>query len=224
MSDSSLIDAIDLFRRAGERTLLDRVSLKIRPGDRIGLVGASGSGKSLLLRTIALLEPTDSGEILFNGESIEGDQACRYRGQVVYLQQRAARFEGTVREVLEAPLHLRVHRERQFDVGGITQQLKSVGRDATFLDQPHEQLSGGEMQLVALLRAIQLDPQVLLLDEPTSALDPESVSMVERVVLGWLEEQSERRTMVWVSHDPDQADRLCDHLVRMGEGRILASS
>jgi putative ABC transport system ATP-binding protein len=212
--------ASNLMRRIGDRTLLDAVSIDLNAGDRVGLVGPTGSGKSLMLRSLAMLEPIDSGSLFWQGSTVSCDQATAFRSQVIYLHQRAARFEGTVESVFRLPFQLRTHRGRSFDRPWAIDQLATVGRDASFLDQRHDQLSGGETQIVALLRAIQLAPKVLLLDEPTSALDAESANQVESIVMRWYDESSASRAMVWVTHDPDQADRLCDSVIRMRDGRI----
>lgn len=208
------------MRRVGGRTLLDAVSIDINSGDRIGLVGPTGSGKSLMLRSLAMLEPIDSGNLFWQQSPVSCDQATAFRSQVIYLHQRAARFEGTVESVLRLPFQLRIHRGRSFDRQWIIDQLAAVKRDASFLGQSHDQLSGGETQIVAMLRAIQLAPQVLLLDEPTSALDAETAGHVESMVMRWYDESPESRAMVWVTHDPGQANRICDSVIRMRDGRI----
>ncbi|QEG01266.1 putative ABC transporter ATP-binding protein YbbL [Stieleria maiorica] len=220
MSHDVLLRAVDLTRRIAGRTLLDHVGLELIAGMRLGLVGPTGSGKSLLLRSLALLEPIDSGQLFWRTESVSSDRATRYRSQVIYVHQRAAGFEGTVESILRQPLQLKIHRGRSFDRDWIIDQLATVSRDATFLDQPHEQLSGGESQIVALLRAIQLSPCILLLDEPTSALDRQSARHVESIVMRWYEEKPDGRAFIWVSHDPSQADRVCDSLITMDAGQI----
>ena len=200
--------------------MLDDVSIDLCAGDRIGLVGATGSGKSLLLRSLAMLEPIGSGNLRWLDSPIHQDRATDFRSRVIYLHQRAAAFEGTVELVLRLPFQFRIHRQRAFDRQWILDQLDAVGRDAKFLDQPHEQLSGGETQIVALLRAIQLAPQVLLLDEPTSALDSESADLVETIVRRWYDEAPDSRAFIWVTHDRKQAERVCSALVTMSGGRI----
>ncbi len=185
-------------------------------------MGKSGSGKSLLLRSIALLEPWDSGTIRWQEREIAGQSACRYRGEVIYVHQRAAPFEGSVEDILRRPFELRAHRDKSYDRAWILARLSEVDRDERFLSQTHDQLSGGEGQLVAVLRAIQLAPQVLLLDEPTSALDPQSVRQVEQLIQDWFDGDAKRRALVWVSHDLSQTMRVCDQVRFMRDGQIHA--
>ncbi len=220
MTADVLLQAVNLTRRVDGKTLLDDITLDLATGARLGLVGPTGSGKSLLLRSLALLEPVDSGDLLWQQAPVANDQATIYRSQVIYVHQRAAAFEGTVETVLRQPFQLKAHRDRHFDREWIVDQLATVARDAAFLDQAHEQLSGGEAQIVALLRAIQLSPRVLLLDEPTSALDRQSARHVESIVMRWYDDSPDSRAYIWVSHDPSQADRVCDSLISMHAGQI----
>jgi putative ABC transport system ATP-binding protein len=219
-TNPALLTAETLSRNIEGRTLLDAVSLRLNPGDRIGLVGPTGSGKSLLLRSLGMLEPIDSGSLLWQRSPVTSHQATHYRSQVIYLHQRAARFEGTVESVLRIPYQLAIHRGQRFDRVWMLKQLAAIGRDERFLSQPHEQLSGGETQIVALLRAVQLAPKVLLLDEPTSALDAASTQHVESIVSSWYESAPESRAMIWVSHDHGQAERVSDSIMHMLDGKI----
>ena len=218
--ESILLLARNLVRHAGDRCLLDGVSLQLNAGHRIGLIGATGSGKSVLLRTLARLEPIDSGDLLWNGASVEPNQACNYRSRAIYLHQHPFRFEGTVEEVLAAPFRLKIHADKSFDRAWATGQLQRVGRDESFLRRRHEQLSGGESQLVAILRALQLEPCVLFLDEPTSALDADSTEVVESILLAWHAESPQSRAWIWVSHDRQQVERTCTQILQMNSGRI----
>lgn len=220
MTQPPLLSACGIKRSANGRLLLDDVSLDLHCGERLGLVGPTGCGKSLLLRTLAMLEPIDSGTLSWRSGWVDHQHATAFRSEVIYLHQRAARFEGTVDSVLKLPYQLRVHRDRQFDRAWIVDRLASVGRDPDFLSQPHEQLSGGETQIVALLRAIQLSPKVLLLDEPTSALDQVSTQQIESIVMQWYQQDPESNAFIWVSHDPSQAARVANSAISMRSGKL----
>ena len=216
-----LLDARGLGRRHpnGDDWLLREVSLTIRPGERLAIAGPSAAGKTLLLRALALLDHLDAGQLVWRGKPIAPADVPEFRRQVIYLHQRPALFEGTVVENLRQPFSLRVHRGRRFDRDWIISRLCSVGRNADFLEGFTRDLSGGEAQIVALLRALQLTPRVLLLDEPTAALDSETAQAAEQLVADWLAEDAARAT-VWVSHNLEQARRVADRRVRLVAGRI----
>lgn len=218
-----LVEACGLQRRAANHVLLDDVSIEIRGGDRIAIVGPTGSGKTLLLRAMALLDSVDAGHVRWHGGEVRRDDVPAFRSHVTYLHQRPVLAEGTVEENLRQPFSLRVHRERQFDLDVHRARLATLERDESFFRKQQEDLSGGEAQIVALLRAMQLDSEVLLLDEPTSALDAHSAHAVERLVDAWLSEQSDRRATVWVTHDRRQARRIAFCVLEMNHGSLQSS-
>ncbi len=170
--------------------------MTIDQGERIGLVGASGSGKSSLLRAIARLDLCDEGSIVFRSEVVARDSIPTFRRQVIYLPQRPSLFATTVRENLQMPFRLAVSRARSdgvqseqqdYDESIVTGILRGLGKPITILDQSAESLSGGEQQIVALIRALILRPVILLLDEPSASLDPETTQQLEKLVLDWHE-------------------------------------
>jgi len=219
---SPIIEGRAIGRRHpdSDRWLLRDINCRICTGDRIAIVGPSGSGKTLLLRALAALDPLDAGQILWNEQRLRGAIVPLFRRSVVYLHQRATLLEGTVEGNLREPYSLRGHRHVRFDRQRIEAWLARLGRDASFLRKLHRDLSGGEAQLAALLRAIQLDPHVLLLDEPTAALDRDASGAVEQLVELWYADRPEERATVWVSHDGDQADRVARKILRVDQGRI----
>jgi len=217
---SAMLEATSLRRLAGERVLLDDVSLSIQGGDRIAIVGPTGSGKTLMLRSLAKLDPLEAGEVHWQGTPVLGNDIPLFRSQVVYLQQRPALVEGTVEDNLRQPFALRVHRDKQFNRERVAELLSSLDRDDSFLSQQQRDLSGGESQLTSLLRAIQLDPNILLLDEPTAALDAASTSMVETLVTRWLDEMPMGRATVWVTHDHEQSRRISTSVLQIREGKL----
>lgn len=221
-----LLEAVNVRRNASgtEQCLLRDVSIAIGGGDRVAVCGPSGAGKSLLLRALALLDPLDEGEIRWRGRSVCGAMAPEYRGHVIYLHQRPPLLEGTVEENLRRPFQLKLHRDRRFDADRVNHWLEHLGRDAGFLGKRHINLSGGEGQILSLLRAMQLDPEVLLLDEPTAALDKLAAQSVEKLVQLWFNERPGQRATVWVSHDADQAARVSDVQWRIAAGRLTTNS
>lgn len=223
-ADTPTVGVSKLCRLADDGTsLIQDVDLAVGPGDRVGIVGSSGSGKTVLLRAMAALDPIQSGQLSHEGHHMAGSAVPGYRTQVAFLQQRPTLFEGTVEANLRKPFDLAVHRERKFDVERIIGWLKTLGRDARFLEKQQQNLSGGELQIAALLRAIQLDPRVLLLDEPTAALDRAATTAVEQLVNRWMDE-SEGGAFVWITHDAEQAKRMCETIYRMETGRLTKDS
>lgn len=186
------------------------------------LTGRSGSGKSVFLRTLALLDAPSGGTLAWMDQVIGVQDIPRYRSQVCYLAQRAAMLGGSVADNLRYPFTLKVSRARHFDVRVAQALLLKAGKPAAFLDKAAAELSGGEAQIVALVRTLLLAPQVLLLDEPTAALDPQSTLAVEALVRHWFDEHPDARACVWITHDPDQAQRLATCRLSMDQGLLQA--
>lgn len=221
-SSDSALSAIKIRRRdpKTEGWLIHDVSFTINWGDRLGVLGPSGAGKTVLLRALALLDPLDAGVIRYQGHAVGGDAVPRYRSQVIYLHQKPALHEGTVEDNLRQPFMLKAHQERQFDRGRAAQLLASLGRDAAFLDKSSRDLSGGEAQIAALVRAIQLEPVILLLDEPTASLDPATAQAVEAMLDRWMAARAIERALVWVGHDRDQTLRMTGRTISLTAGRL----
>ena len=199
--------------------LLREISISIAGGERIALRGKSGSGKSLLLRAIALLDPINEGSICLNGETIFGSGVPDYRRQVVYLPQQAVVVEETVDEAIRRPFLYQSRKQRVYDPAPTLGHLQQLARDKTFLTKRTSDLSGGEKQITALLRALAVKPSVLLLDEATSALDAETARVAEQLVHAW-QQQDEVRSFVWVSHDQPQSDRVAQRTIEIEAGCI----
>jgi putative ABC transport system ATP-binding protein len=219
---SPLLAACGISRRkpGSDGWLVSAACLELRRGERVAITGPSGAGKTVLLRAIAKLDPVDEGIIHLRGRAIPHEAIPAYRSEVVYLHQRPALLDGRVIMNLELPYSLDVHRTKRFDRNRIVDLLAGLGRDATFLDKSSRNLSGGETQIVALLRAIQLDPAILLLDEPTASLDHGSVRAIESLVGRWLEDDSQDRAIVWISHDLEQARRNGARRLVMQAGQL----
>ncbi len=215
-----LLEACGVGRREpnGTSWLLRNVSIVMRAGRRLAVVGPTGSGKTLLLRALARLDAIDAGQVLWHGRPVCGGAVPRFRQQAIYLHQRPALMEGSVEENLRLPFTLRSYGSREFRRDEILSLLERVHRDQTFLDRSSLDLSGGEAQIVALVRAIQLEPTLLLLDEPTAALDEEMTRMIEELVAAWFDRSPDERALVWVSHDRDQVARIADCVVNMKDG------
>ena len=189
------------------RWLWRDLSFNLEPGIQLGLVGATGTGKSLLLRAIACLDPLDEGEIRYLDRLLSAWNLPLYRSQVIYLHQRPIMFEGSVEANLKAVYQLAINSHRRYDPHQVRDLLETFDRHPDFLYQPATNLSGGESQLVAIIRALQLEPMVLLLDECTASLDPETTHKVEEAIAFWLS-ANPQRACIWTSHDPQQIQRV----------------
>lgn len=223
MTDTPLLEARAIVRRDAERgqLLLHAASLALHAGDRAAVTGPSGSGKSVLLRALALLDPLDGGDVWWHGQPVSREAMPRYRRNVAYIRQRPAMLDGTVEDNLRYPYALRVYRDVSFDRERAAALVRAAGRGDDFLARRASELSGGEAQIAALVRVLQLDPQVLLLDEPTASLDPESSRAIESLVLAWFEacdSGTTQRAAIWVSHDPAQAQRVSNRHLTMRAG------
>ena len=214
------IEAIGIGRRnpKADGWLIRDVNLVLNAGERVGILGPSGAGKTVLLRALARLDPIEPGSIRWQGRAIEGESVPSYRSQVIYLHQKPALLDGSVEENLRLPYTLKTHQARRFDADRILGHLARVGRDHRFLEKASRDLSGGESQIVGLLRAIQLDPAVLLLDEPTAALDSATARAVEKLLEDWRAAGPYPRAWVWVSHDREQAIRMTDRRLLLRAG------
>lgn len=212
-----LIEAISVSRHDNPGTgwLLETLNYALNPGDRVAITGPSGAGKSVLLRLLAMLDAPDSGELRYQGQAIADRHIPDYRRQVCYIAQKPALLDGSVEDNLRYPYSLKVHAGSRYQRDAVLRLLEHAGKPVGFLTRHASELSGGEAQVLALVRALQLNPQVLLLDEPTAALDPVSVQQVEALVDAWFDAS---RALVWVSHDPAQALRVShrQHVMKAG--------
>lgn len=204
-----MLSASELRRSVAGRVLWQHLSLAVSSGDRVAVTGPSGSGKSLFLRALAGLDPLEGGDVLLDGRSQAQWAMPVYRSRVMYLPQRPAFGSGTVLEELKRPFGLKVHARRAFRQAEGEQWVQAAGRSAAFLKLDVATLSGGEGQLLAVIRALLLNPSVLLLDEATASLDPEATQAVEQLLREWCT-AAPGRALVWVSHDPAQRRRVAD--------------
>lgn len=211
-----LLKVVEASRRVADRTLWTGLSFDLAAGDRLVVAGASGTGKSLLLRGIAGLDEFD-GRCEFRGRPQTEWPMPQYRAQVMYVPQTAALATGTVAEVLQAPFALAVHADQEYDPVAAENLLAVLGRDPAMLAAETENLSGGELQSVLLVRALMLDPTVLLLDEVTSALDAEVARRAEEVLIDWV--AAGERALIWVGHDAGGRERMGTATLQIGAQR-----
>ncbi|MFO7717143.1 MAG: ABC transporter ATP-binding protein [Thermodesulfobacteriota bacterium] len=214
-SSAPMLQGQGLSRTVEGRKLWHDLSFGLWAGERLGVIGPSGSGKSLLLRTLAGLDALETGELRFYGQSLHNWDLPVYRARVVYLHQRPSVHEATPEQAFRAPFSLKSHRDKTYATPRALYWLQALGRDPAFLKRPGSTLSGGESQIVAVVRALLLTPDILLLDEPTASLDPETAAAVESAVQLWQQENPDR-ACIWTSHDKAQIQRLTTRTLDLG--------
>ena len=229
VAQAPVIEIRDLHKCYGDLEVLKGVDITANRGDVVSLIGSSGSGKSTLLRCANLLEDSQQGEVLFEGEAVHwrGEGLARRpadRGQVtrirtnlsmVFQQFNLWAHMTILQNVMEAPLTV-LNRDRIEVEQAARQYLDKVGIGDKCNVYP-AQLSGGQQQRAAIARALAMEPKALLFDEPTSALDPELEQEVIRVIKDLA---VEGRTMIIVTHDMSLARDVSDHVVFLHEGKI----
>lgn len=188
------------------RFLFRHLDLDLAPGERLAVTGGSGTGKTLLLRALVRLDPVDEGRVYFRGREVGGRNVPAFRSRVVLLHQRPSSLADTVEADLRGAFSLRCRRDATFHRDRAAALFTALGRDETFLSRSTQVLSGGESQLVALVRALLLEPEVLLLDEATASLDPTTTAAAELLIRDYL--AAGERACLFVAHDPAQVERL----------------
>jgi putative ABC transport system ATP-binding protein len=213
-----VLSARRLGRRLGDRWIWRGVDLELSAGNRGMLVGASGTGKSLLLRCLCALDRPDEGQVLFAGRAVKAREVPTFRSRVLYVQQSPALIPGSVSDNVELPGEFGAHAGAEHLAERAADLFSALDKPADFLAQRASRLSGGEAQLVGLVRALVLEPSVLLLDEPTAHLDSKTTSRVEDLIHAWTDAGS--RAVLWTSHDPVQVERvLAGPLIELPEAR-----
>jgi len=214
----------DLVVGFGKQIVLDHLSLDVRKGEILGLVGASGGGKSVLMRTIIGLIPKRSGRIEVMGAEIGSAQERRTRaaaGKWGILFQYGALFSSlTVRQNIQFPLRENLTLSEGLMDEIANAKLEMVGLKAEDGDKFPSQLSGGMTKRVALARALALDPAIVFLDEPTSGLDPISAGDFDALIKTL--QKTLGLTVFMVTHDLASLNIVCDRVAALADGKIVA--
>jgi len=222
-ADQIVVRVRDLVVGFGDTIVLDHLSLDVRRGEILGFVGASGSGKSVLLRTIIGLLPKRQGSIEVAGTdldraSMQSLQAVRHHWGILF-QQGALFSSLTVRQNIQFPMRENLTiSDRLLDEMALA-KLEMVGLSPEDAEKFPAELSGGMTKRVALARALALDPEILFLDEPTSGLDPISGGEFDSLIktlqrtLGF--------TVFMVTHDLDSLHTVCDRIAVLADGKIV---
>ena len=215
-----MIQTIDLNKKFGSLHVLKDISETINDGEVVVIIGPSGSGKSTFLRCLNLLEEPTSGEILLDGINItdKGNDINKQREKMgmVFQQFNLFPHKTVMENITLAPIQGKgLSKNEDEEIGW--KLLKRIGLEEKAAAYPN-QLSGGQKQRIAIIRALAMNPEVMLFDEPTSALDPEMVGEVLEVMK---ELAREGMTMVVVTHEMGFAKEVGDRVIFMDEGVML---
>ena len=204
----------------GKVVALDHCSMDVKKGQVIAIIGPSGSGKSTMLRSLNLLEEPTSGQIYFNGTELTSKKIDinlhRQKMGMVFQHFNLFPHKTVLENIILAPVTLKIQSEEE----AREHAMKLLSR-VDLLDKAEEypnMLSGGQKQRIAIVRALAMEPEVMLFDDPTSALDPEMVGEVLDVMK---ELAHEGMTMIVVTHEMGFAREVADKIVFMADGQIL---
>lgn len=229
MSDEVLLSVKGLKKNFGNLAVLKGVDLDVHKGEKIVIIGASGCGKSTFLRCINCLEDPSDGEIMFEGENL-ADMSVdinihRQKIGMVFQQFNLFNNYTILDNIMLVPLTVakkniknrKLLGEKKIEIEGKAHSLlKRIGLDDKALCYPSV-LSGGQKQRVAIVRALAMEPKVMLFDEPTSALDPEMVGEVLNLMKDLA---TSGMTMLIVTHEMSFARQVADRVVFMDDGKI----
>ena len=215
-----MIEVKDLHKNFGSLTVLQGITETIRQGDKAAIIGPSGSGKSTFLRCLNLLEKPTGGEIWFEGRNIAAKgcdiDVMRQRTGMVFQHFNLFPHMTILKNITLAPVSLKLQTQQQAEEKALS-LLDRIGLSDKAGTYP-AMLSGGQKQRVAIVRALAMNPKVMLFDEPTSSLDPEMVGEVLDLIR---EVALEGMTMVIVTHEMGFAREVANRVMFMDEGRIV---
>ncbi len=217
--EEKVIELVHLQKQFGDHEVLKDINLNVEKGQVLSIIGASGSGKSTMLRCINLLETPTTGQVLYHGKDITDDDfsISRYRAKVGMVFQSFNLFNNmtALNNCITGQVSvLKKNRKEAEEVA--MRYLQKVGMEP-YINAKPSQLSGGQKQRVAIARALAMEPEVLLFDEPTSALDPQMVGEVLQVMRNLAEDGL---TMIVVTHEMAFARDVSTQVVFMADGVI----
>jgi phospholipid/cholesterol/gamma-HCH transport system ATP-binding protein len=221
---SAPVVAVEGLRKSfGSQTVLIGVSLAVKRGETLAVLGRSGTGKSVLLRVIIGLEKPDAGSVRIHGQDIAGmalDQLGAIRKKMGFLFQHAALYDSlTVEQNVAFPLqHHKGEMPKSEKRDRVRALLAEVGMENACAKMPSD-ISGGMQKRVGLARALALEPDILLLDEPTAGLDPISSGEIDDLILKL--QQEHHMASIVVTHDLHSAKTIADRLALLNEGNVV---
>jgi putative ABC transport system ATP-binding protein len=210
----ALLEFYNVSYKSDDRFIINDLTVNIKSGDFISIVGPSGSGKSTFLKLCSHLYSPCKGKILFKGQDIMECNPTDLRKTICYCFQTPYLFGRTVMDNIEFPFKIR---NIQIDINKINQLFYLFNMDKEFLHKEITNLSGGEKQRIALIRSLIFKPEVLLLDEVTSALDIDNTKIVEDVVNKL---NKEGMTILWITHNPIQSRKYASRIITIENGLL----
>jgi phospholipid/cholesterol/gamma-HCH transport system ATP-binding protein len=218
-----ILSAKGIVNRFGKQLVHDKVSLEVHAGEILGIAGGSGSGKSVLLKTLIGLHRPDSGKVLLNGQPIASIGPSEKAAQIGVLFQQGALF-SSLSVAQNVMLPMREHTDlpvgEQETLAAVKLELAGMPADSA-LKFPSE-LSGGMVKRAALARALALDPRILVLDEPTSDLDSLTASGIDALILKL--NQGLGITVVIVTHDLNTLFGICDRVAVLADHKLTVDT
>lgn len=216
-----MLEVKNLHKSFANNEVLKGIDLKVNKGDVISIIGPSGSGKSTFLRSLNLLEEIDSGEILFLGENVKDININSLREEIGMVFQNFNLFSHlTIIDNLTLAPVLRGKLDKEQAQLKAKELLERIGLSDKKDSYPDE-LSGGQKQRIAIIRALMMNPKIMLFDEPTSALDPEMVGEVLNLMADLA---NDAMTMLVVTHEMAFAREVSNRLIFMDAGKIVEES
>ena len=220
MTDNTLIEVKNLKISFGDLHVIKDLSTSIKKGEKIVVIGPSGSGKSTFLRCLNRLETPDGGTIIFEDNDMTDPKtnldACRQKMGMVFQHFNLFPHKTVLQNITLAPVYLKLKTKSEAKTKAF-ELLKRIGLEDKANEYPN-MLSGGQKQRIAIIRALAMEPEVMLFDEPTSALDPE---MVNEVLDLMRELAKAGMTMAVVTHEMGFAREVANRVIFMDEGKIL---
>jgi putative ABC transport system ATP-binding protein len=210
----TLLELSNISYIVKDKSIIRDISLSVNQGDYITIVGPSGSGKSTLLKLCSNLISPTSGTITYNGRDLATIEPESYRKEVGYCFQRPYLFAKTVRRNILFPYDIR---GLEPDMNRIEYLFDLLHMPLNYMERRNDELSGGEMQRICLIRSLIFEPNVLLLDEVTSALDATNTSIVENVID---ELHKMGITIISITHNEEQSLRTANRRITIVDGQL----
>ncbi|CDZ74688.1 ABC transporter-like protein [Peptoniphilus sp. ING2-D1G] len=204
------------FQNVKFKNILNIKNLTISSGKITSIVGESGSGKTTLIKLLNKMNSPTEGRILYKGKDLREISSVSLRREVLMLAQSPVAYDGNIRDNLMVGLKFSGKPPVSDNI--LKEFIKRSGLIKN-LDDPIENLSGGELQRISLIRILVMNPEVFLLDEPASALDDETEKLIINMVVSYVKENN--KTMVMVTHSRNMAEEVSDVIIKLEKNKVL---